>query len=235
MRLGLCFQLMGRLCFGEASLRPSAGIRVATLLDPAERVADLQLGTNGARLRTCRVAKSTQAETRPAQCVAVVAATLLHQGQLERQMSLPQRLTAHTPQRFQVGCGSLGGPARQVLCIAQRFQVERTLARADAGGKSGSLGRPSVGIGGGGWRIACHCPLPGPPAVVHRLVVVAGHEVVKCEDLGAAVRRGGGGFENLSGLRMQFAASFIGQAGVRNFPKNRVTKAELVTGRHNEA
>ena len=35
VRLGLRFQLMGRLCFGEASLRPSAGIRVATLVDPA--------------------------------------------------------------------------------------------------------------------------------------------------------------------------------------------------------
>ena len=83
VRLGLGFQLMGRLCFGEASLRPSAGIRVATLLDPAERVADLQLGTNGARLRTCRVANSTQAQTRPAQRVAVMAAALLYQGLLE--------------------------------------------------------------------------------------------------------------------------------------------------------
>ena len=40
------------LCFGEASLRPLAGIRVPTLIEPAERVADLQPCTNGARLRT---------------------------------------------------------------------------------------------------------------------------------------------------------------------------------------
>ncbi len=89
VRLGLRFQLMGRLCFGEASLRPSAGIRVATLVDPEPRVAGLQTGTSGARLGTCRAAKSTQAQTRAAQCVAVVAATLLYPGLLEGQMSLP--------------------------------------------------------------------------------------------------------------------------------------------------
>ena len=155
-----------------------------------------------------------------------MAAALLHQRLLERQMSLPQRLTAHPAQRFQVRCGSLGGPACQELCVAQRFQVKRTLARAHVRGESGSLGRPSIGVGGGGRRIARHCPLPSPPAIVHRLVVVAGHEVVKCEELGAAVRRGGGGFQNLSGLRVQFAASFIGQASVRDFPKNGVTEAE---------
>src|SRR5215211_507093 len=54
VRLALRFQLVSRLCFGEASLRPSACIRVATLVDPAERVSDLQPGTNGACLRTCR-------------------------------------------------------------------------------------------------------------------------------------------------------------------------------------
>ena len=70
VRLCLRFQLIGRLCFGEASLRPSAGIRVATLVEPADRIADLQLGTNGPCLRTCRAAKSTQAQTRPAECVA---------------------------------------------------------------------------------------------------------------------------------------------------------------------
>ena len=89
MRLGLCFQLMGRLCFGEASLRPSAGIRVAALVDPEPRVAGLQTGTSRASLGTCRGAKSTQAQTRAAQRVAVVAATLLYSGQLEGQMSLP--------------------------------------------------------------------------------------------------------------------------------------------------
>ena len=77
----------------------------------------MQPGTNGARLRTCRAANSAQAETRPAQRVAVVAATLLYLGQLERQMSLSQRLAAHAPQRFQVRRGSLGGPACQELCI----------------------------------------------------------------------------------------------------------------------
>ena len=44
VRLGLRFQLMSRLCFGEASLRPSAGIRVATLLDPADTRSGLATG-----------------------------------------------------------------------------------------------------------------------------------------------------------------------------------------------
>src|SRR4029453_7814609 len=56
VRPALCFQLISRLCFGEAALRPSASIRVATLVDPAERVLDLQLCTNGPCLRTCRAA-----------------------------------------------------------------------------------------------------------------------------------------------------------------------------------
>ena len=42
VRPALRFQLMSRLCLGEAPLRPSAGIRVATLIDPAERVVGLQ-------------------------------------------------------------------------------------------------------------------------------------------------------------------------------------------------
>ena len=50
-----------------------------------------------------------------------MAAALLHQGLLERQMSLPQRLTAYSPQRFEVSCGCLSRPSRQGLCIAQRL------------------------------------------------------------------------------------------------------------------
>src|SRR4051812_10736032 len=98
---------MRRLCFGETSLTPSTGIRVPTLVDPEPRVAGLQTGTSGALLETCCAAKSTQAQTRAAECVAVVAATLFYPGQLEGQLSLAQRLTTHTPQRFQVGCGRL--------------------------------------------------------------------------------------------------------------------------------
>ena len=81
-----------------------------------------------------------------------------------------------------------------------------------------------------------HRPLPGPPAILHRPVVAACHEVVKGQDLGAAVCEGrGGGLENFSGPRMQFAASLVGQAGVRNLPKNRVTETKPVILRHDQA
>ena len=80
-----------------------------------------------------------------------------------------------------------------------------------------------------------HRPLPGPPAILHRPVVAACHEVVKGQDLGAAVRHGRGGLENFSGPRMQFAAPLVGQARVRDLTKNRVTETKLVILRHNQA
>ena len=52
-----------------------------------------------------------------------MAAALLQERLLECQVSLPQWLATYPPQRFQVGPGGLAGPARQELCIAQRFQV----------------------------------------------------------------------------------------------------------------
>src|SRR5215216_301088 len=56
----------------QAALRPSASIRVATLIDPAERVLGLQLCSNSPCLGTCQAANSTQADTRSAECSAVM-------------------------------------------------------------------------------------------------------------------------------------------------------------------
>src|SRR5215217_1220222 len=118
VRPALRFQLIGRLCLRQAALRPSASIRVATLIDPAERVLGLQLCSNSPCLGTCQAANSTQADTRSAECIAVMPAPLLHHGLLECQMSLPERLAAYIPQSFLVCLCSLCRPTGQRLCVA---------------------------------------------------------------------------------------------------------------------
>ena len=51
-----------------------------------------------------------------------------------------------------------------------------------------------------------------------------------------AIAGGGcGGFQHFSGLGMQFAASPVGQSGVRDLPKKGVPKAQMGIRGHNEA
>ena len=54
------------------------------------------------------------------------------------------------------------------------------------------------------------------------------HEVMQGEDLWTTFGHGRVGFQHLSGVRMQFAAPSVGEARVRDFTKERVTKPQLV-------
>src|SRR5512133_2383781 len=80
VRLGLRQQLINCLCFGEPSLCPLPRICIATLADPTERVPDLQAGTNGAHVRTCRALNSSQAKARSTDRIAVMAPALFYQN-----------------------------------------------------------------------------------------------------------------------------------------------------------